>query len=84
MSAATEVTEDLDRVLVELQDGERFLLTTHEGPDGDGPVIPARTRVVGTRDRGDELEGGRRVRGELEDVRGAQPPDELSRRSLHD
>jgi bifunctional oligoribonuclease and PAP phosphatase NrnA len=35
VSAATEVTEDLDRVLAELQDGERFLLTTHEGPDGD-------------------------------------------------
>jgi bifunctional oligoribonuclease and PAP phosphatase NrnA len=35
MSAATEVAGDLDRVLAELRDGERFLLTTHEGPDGD-------------------------------------------------
>jgi len=35
VSAATEVAEDLDRALAELQDGERFLLTTHEGPDGD-------------------------------------------------
>jgi bifunctional oligoribonuclease and PAP phosphatase NrnA len=33
--AATEVVADLDRVVAELRDGERFLLTTHEGPDGD-------------------------------------------------
>ena len=32
---ATEAGTDLDRVIAELRDGERFLLTTHEGPDGD-------------------------------------------------
>ena len=26
---------DLDRVVDELRSGDRFLLTTHEGPDGD-------------------------------------------------
>ena len=31
---ATEVS-DLDRVVEELREGDRFLLTTHEGPDGD-------------------------------------------------
>ena len=31
---ATEVS-DLDRAIEELREGERFLLTTHEGPDGD-------------------------------------------------
>jgi phosphoesterase RecJ-like protein len=35
VSAATEFAADLDRVVAELRDGERFLLTTHEGPDGD-------------------------------------------------
>jgi bifunctional oligoribonuclease and PAP phosphatase NrnA len=33
MTAATET--DVDQVVAELRDGERFLLTTHEGPDGD-------------------------------------------------
>ena len=32
---AATVTSDLDRVVDELRSGERFLLTTHEGPDGD-------------------------------------------------
>jgi bifunctional oligoribonuclease and PAP phosphatase NrnA len=35
VSAATETAADLDRVVAELREGERFLLTTHEGPDGD-------------------------------------------------
>ena len=34
-SDPTTVTTDLDRVVEELRAGERFLLTTHEGPDGD-------------------------------------------------
>jgi bifunctional oligoribonuclease and PAP phosphatase NrnA len=29
------VSSDLERVAAELRDGDRFLLTTHEGPDGD-------------------------------------------------
>ncbi len=29
------VAADLDRAVAELRSGERFLLTTHEGPDGD-------------------------------------------------
>jgi len=33
--AVTETASDLDRVVAALRDGERFLLTTHEGPDGD-------------------------------------------------
>jgi len=32
---ATALTTDLDRVVEELRAGDRFLLTTHEGPDGD-------------------------------------------------
>ena len=36
MNGATmELAADVDRVVAELRDGERFLLTTHEGPDGD-------------------------------------------------
>ena len=35
MSSAPAVTTDLERVAAELRDGDRFLLTTHEGPDGD-------------------------------------------------
>jgi phosphoesterase RecJ-like protein len=36
MSRATElVTTDLERVAAEIRAGERFLVTTHEGPDGD-------------------------------------------------
>jgi bifunctional oligoribonuclease and PAP phosphatase NrnA len=33
---ATATASDLDRVVEELRSAERFLLTTHEGPDGDG------------------------------------------------
>jgi phosphoesterase RecJ-like protein len=33
--ATAQVTSDLDQVAEELRKGERFLLTTHEGPDGD-------------------------------------------------
>jgi phosphoesterase RecJ-like protein len=33
--AAGAVASDLDRVAEEVRTGERFLLTTHEGPDGD-------------------------------------------------
>jgi phosphoesterase RecJ-like protein len=33
--AATATASDLDRVVEEVRLGERFLLTTHEGPDGD-------------------------------------------------
>jgi phosphoesterase RecJ-like protein len=33
MTAAT--ASDVEQVVAELRDGERFLLTTHEGPDGD-------------------------------------------------
>jgi phosphoesterase RecJ-like protein len=33
---ATATESDLDRVVEALRSGERFLLTTHEGPDGDG------------------------------------------------
>ena len=29
------VTSDLERIAAELRDNDRFLLTTHEGPDGD-------------------------------------------------
>jgi bifunctional oligoribonuclease and PAP phosphatase NrnA len=29
------VATDMERVAVEIRDGQRFLLTTHEGPDGD-------------------------------------------------
>jgi len=32
---ATATATDLDRAVEELRSGERFLLTTHEGPDGD-------------------------------------------------
>ena len=36
MSAAPSTTvSELERVAAELRDGDRFLLTTHEGPDGD-------------------------------------------------
>ncbi len=35
MSTATQASSELDRVVAALRDGERFLLTTHEGPDGD-------------------------------------------------
>jgi len=36
MSEATElVTSDLDLVAAEIKSGDRFLLTTHENPDGD-------------------------------------------------
>ena len=36
MSASPPATaSDLERVAAELRDGDRFLLTTHEGPDGD-------------------------------------------------
>lgn len=33
--AAELVKSDLDQVVEEIRDGERFLLTTHENPDGD-------------------------------------------------
>ena len=33
--AAAMVKSDLDQVVEEIRDGERFLLTTHENPDGD-------------------------------------------------
>jgi bifunctional oligoribonuclease and PAP phosphatase NrnA len=32
---ATKPSSDLEQVLAELREGERFLLTCHEGPDGD-------------------------------------------------
>ena len=35
MSEPTALASDLDRVVDELRSGDRFLLTTHEGPDGD-------------------------------------------------
>ncbi len=35
MSSASATTTDLERVAAELREGDRFLLTTHEGPDGD-------------------------------------------------
>ncbi len=35
MTQPATLTSDLDRVVEELRAGERFLLTTHEGPDGD-------------------------------------------------
>ena len=35
MSAETTTRSDLDLAVEELRNGERFLLTTHEGPDGD-------------------------------------------------
>jgi bifunctional oligoribonuclease and PAP phosphatase NrnA len=37
LSTATtnDTARDLDEVVAALQDGEKFLLTTHEGPDGD-------------------------------------------------
>ena len=36
MSAAPSTTvSELERVAADLRDGDRFLLTTHEGPDGD-------------------------------------------------
>jgi bifunctional oligoribonuclease and PAP phosphatase NrnA len=35
MNAAEMVATDLDRVVEEITEGERFLLTTHENPDGD-------------------------------------------------
>ena len=35
MSEPTTLASDLDRVVDELRSGDRFLLTTHEGPDGD-------------------------------------------------
>jgi phosphoesterase RecJ-like protein len=35
VSPQTEATEAREKVLDELRSGERFLLTTHEGPDGD-------------------------------------------------
>jgi bifunctional oligoribonuclease and PAP phosphatase NrnA len=36
VSGSPPATEtDLERVAAELRDGDRFLLTTHEGPDGD-------------------------------------------------
>jgi phosphoesterase RecJ-like protein len=33
--AADLVATDMERVAAEIRDGQRFLLTTHEGPDGD-------------------------------------------------
>ena len=33
--AASDTTQALDDVVDALAAGERFLLTTHEGPDGD-------------------------------------------------
>ena len=33
--AANLVVTDMERVAAEIRDGQRFLLTTHEGPDGD-------------------------------------------------
>jgi phosphoesterase RecJ-like protein len=33
--AANLVATDMERVAAEIRDGQRFLLTTHEGPDGD-------------------------------------------------
>ena len=36
MTESTELlTSDLDRVADEIRAGDRFLLTTHENPDGD-------------------------------------------------
>jgi bifunctional oligoribonuclease and PAP phosphatase NrnA len=35
MSGPAEVTTELEAVAERLRSGERFLLTTHEGPDGD-------------------------------------------------
>jgi bifunctional oligoribonuclease and PAP phosphatase NrnA len=35
MSLAPDIATDLERVATELRDRERFLLTAHEGPDGD-------------------------------------------------
>ncbi len=35
MSAQATVASELERVVDELRSGERFLLTAHEGPDGD-------------------------------------------------
>jgi bifunctional oligoribonuclease and PAP phosphatase NrnA len=35
MTTAAPIETDLEQVLAELGAGERFLLTTHEGPDGD-------------------------------------------------
>jgi len=34
-SSAGVITTDLERIAGALRDGDRFLLTTHEGPDGD-------------------------------------------------
>jgi bifunctional oligoribonuclease and PAP phosphatase NrnA len=35
MSLAPDIATDLERVAAELRDRDRFLLTAHEGPDGD-------------------------------------------------
>ena len=35
MSASTATGSDLERIAAELREGDRFLITTHEGPDGD-------------------------------------------------
>lgn len=35
MSASSAVGSDLEQIAAELRDGDRFLITTHEGPDGD-------------------------------------------------
>jgi bifunctional oligoribonuclease and PAP phosphatase NrnA len=35
VSGSPATATDLERVATELRDGDRFLLTTHEGPDGD-------------------------------------------------
>ena len=35
MSGTAGVTTELEQVAEHLRGGERFLLTTHEGPDGD-------------------------------------------------
>src|SRR5262249_52861712 len=62
------------------QRGDRF----GQRGDADGPVVLPLARVEGARDRGDELERGRRVRGELQDVRCVEPADELRRRAFRD
>ena len=41
MSSLPDVATDLERVAAELRGRDRFLLTAHEGPDGDalGPLL---------------------------------------------
>ena len=35
MTEAQIVATDLERIVEEIREGQRFLLTTHENPDGD-------------------------------------------------